>query len=152
MTDVRAVGAVLLALGGWALLEGRRLVGLRNDMLAGAVVGDDTLPLLVGAALVVLGGYLLAGGRVAPAQAVFADAPTRRRMLRSAAVLAAYCAAMPHAGYTSSTAVAAVLLFRVMGGYPWRAAVGFSAALTLALYVVFRVWLKQPLPVGLLGG
>lgn len=152
MTDVRVVGAVLLGLGAWALLEGRRLVDLRNDMLAGAVVGDDTLPLLVGAALVVLGGYLLAGGRVAAVRPAFADAPTRRRMLASAGLLAGYCAAMPQLGYTSSTLLASALLFRVMGGYPWRVAAVSSGALTLALYLVFRVWLKQPLPVGLLGG
>ena len=121
-------------------------------MLAGAVVGDDTLPLLVGVALVLIGGYLLLGGRVAPARPERADAPTRRRMLWSAGVLAAYGAAMPHLGYTSSTALAAALLFRVMGGYRWRAAALLSGALTAALYLLFRVWLKQPLPVGLFGG
>jgi hypothetical protein len=151
VTDVRLAGGALLALGGFALYEGARLVGLRNEMLAGAVVGDDTLPLLVGVALVLLGGYLLLAGRVQAVRPQFPDAPTSRRMLGSALALAGYCAAMPHLGYTASTALAAVLLFRVMGAYRWPACLLLSAGVTGALYLLFRVWLKQPLPVGILG-
>lgn len=151
MTDVRLAGAVLLALGSIALYEAARLIALRNQMLAGAVVGDDTLPFLVGVALILVGGYLLLG-RVDPVRPAFATGATRRRMLGSAGVLIGYCAVMPHLGYTASTAVAAVFLFRAMGAYRWRVCLLLSGALTGALYLLFRLWLKQPLPVGLLGG
>ena len=40
-----AAGGVLILLGGIALVEGWRLHALRTEMVAGAVVGDDTLPL-----------------------------------------------------------------------------------------------------------
>jgi hypothetical protein len=73
-------------------------------------------------------------------------------MLWSAGVLAGYCAVMPHLGYTGSTALAAVALFRGMGAYGWPACLLLGGGLTGALYLLFRVWLKQPLPVGLLGG
>ena len=152
MTDGRLVGGVLLALGGVALYEAVRLTALRSEMLAGAVVGDDTLPFAVGVALVLVGGCLLLGAGGAQVRPAFGDRGIRRRMLWSAAVLAGYCAAMPHVGYTASTAAAAVLLFRAMGSYRWLICLAQSAGLTGALYLLFRVWLKQPLPVGLLGG
>jgi hypothetical protein len=151
MTDVRLAGAVLLALGGIALGEAVRLIALRNEMLAGAVVGDDTLPFGVGVALIVVGGYLLLG-RVDSVRPTFATRAAGRRMLWSAGALIGYCAAMPHLGYTASTAVAAVFLFRAMGDYRWPICLLLSGALTGALYLLFRVWLKQALPVGLLGG
>ena len=151
MNDVRVAGGVLVGLGGLALWEGVRLLALRTEMLAGAVVGDDTLPIIVGVALLVIGAYLLVG----PVQAVrprFGTGGTGSRMAASAGVLVAYCAAMPHLGYTASTAVGAALLFRAMGAYRWPACLLLSAAVTGTLYLLFRVWLKQPLPIGLLGG
>jgi hypothetical protein len=45
------VGGILVVLGLFALWEGWRLHALRTQMVAGAVVGDDTFPLIVGAAL-----------------------------------------------------------------------------------------------------
>ena len=65
--DGRIVGAILVVLGALALREGRRLSVLRETLVAGAVVGDDTFPMIVGAALAVLGVYL-----------VFAAPPARR--------------------------------------------------------------------------
>ncbi len=151
MSDARVVGAVLLALGGVVLWEGVRLVDLRSEMLAGAVVGDDTFPLLVGGALVLLGAYLALAPRVPVVRPRFPDPPTRRRMLWSAATLAGYAVAVPYLGYTPSTALVAVALFRGMGAYAWPVAALLGGGLTLALYLLFRVWLRQPLPTGLLG-
>jgi len=38
-----------------------------------------------------------------------------------------------------------------MGGYRWPRALLLGSATTGALYLLFRVWLLQPLPTGLLG-
>ena len=43
------VGAVLLVLGALGIREARRLSLLRESLVAGAFVGDDTFPMLVGA-------------------------------------------------------------------------------------------------------
>ena len=62
MGERGVAGAVLLLLlGTVALIEARRLATLREEMVAGAVVGDDTFPWVIGAALVLLGLYILVG-------------------------------------------------------------------------------------------
>jgi hypothetical protein len=75
----------------------------------------------------------------------------RRRMLAGAALLVAYAVLVPVLGYTAATALASVALFGGMGGYRWPAALALGAVTTSALYLLFRVWLLQPLPTGLLG-
>ena len=57
--DGRIVGAIIALLGVLAVREGRRLYVLRETLVAGAVVGDDTFPMIVGGALLVLGAYLM---------------------------------------------------------------------------------------------
>lgn len=150
--DSRVAGALLVALGAYALWEGWRLYGLREALVAGAVVGDDTFPLLVGAGLLALGLFLLV---VAPAPMGRVEMPRGEalvRMLVGAAGLVAYWLLAPLLGYTASTALVALVLYRGMGGYGWPAAALLSALTTGALYLLFRVWLLQPLPSGLLGG
>jgi hypothetical protein len=75
----------------------------------------------------------------------------RRRMLWSAGALVGYAAAVPYLGYTPATALAAVALFRAMGGYRWPAAALLGGGFTAAIHLLFRVWLRQPLPIGFLG-
>lgn len=150
--DGRIVGAILILLGALALREGRRLYVLRESLVAGAVVGDDTFPLIVGAALVLLGVYLV---WAAPPPAARVDLPRgdlRRRMLAAAAMLVAYWLLARWLGYTAGTAIASTALYRTMGGYRWPMAVLLGAVSTAVLYLLFRVWLLQPLPAGLLGG
>jgi len=149
--DGRIVGAILVLLGVLALREGRRLSVLRETLVAGAVVGDDTLPIIVGVALLVLGGYLLFAAPPPSARVELPHGAVRTRMLAGAAMLVAYCVLVPWLGYTGGTAIVSTALYRGMGGYRWPAAVLLGAVSTGVLYLMFRVWLLQPLPTGILG-
>jgi hypothetical protein len=144
------MGSLLVLLGAVALAEGWRLHALRTELIAGAVVGDDTFPLAVGAALVALGVAALAV-RLPAARPSCPRGPAAARMLGGAGILVAYATLVPYAGYTGSTALAAVALFRTMGGYRWRLALLLGAGLAGLLHGLFRVWLRQPLPAGWLG-
>ena len=73
------------------------------------------------------------------------------RMILGAGVLAAYWVIVPYLGYTGSTALVSTGLFHAMGGYRWPQALLLGGATTSVLYLLFRVWLLQPLPTGLLG-
>jgi hypothetical protein len=73
------------------------------------------------------------------------------RMILGTGVLAAYWVILPYLGYTGSTALVSTGLFRAMGGYRWPLALLFGGVTTVLLYLLFRVWLLQPLPTGLLG-
>jgi putative tricarboxylic transport membrane protein len=72
-------------------------------------------------------------------------------MLSAAGLLLAYWLTLPHLGYTGSTALLAIGLFRTMGDYRWPTATLLAAVTTGLLYLMFRVWLLQPLPTGWLG-
>jgi putative tricarboxylic transport membrane protein len=142
---------ILVLLGALALREGRRLSVLRETLVAGAVVGDDTFPMIVGAALAVLGVYLLFAAPPPSARVELPRGDVRARMLAGAAMLVAYWILVPWLGYTGGTAIVSTALYRGMGGYRWPAAILLGAVSTGVLYLLFRVWLLQPLPTGVLG-
>lgn len=149
-THGREMGAILIVLGVIALYEGYQLYALREELVAGAIVGDDTMLVAVGVALVLIGVFLLFA-RLPPVIATMPSGPIRTQMLSAAGVLAAYWLIAPWLGYTASTGLVAVALFRTMGRYGWPTAVLFGALTTGALYLMFRVWLLLPLPSGVLG-
>jgi hypothetical protein len=119
--------------------------------VAGAVVGDDTFPMIVGGALLVLGAYILLMARLPAARVVLPRGAVRARMLGGAGVLIAYWVLLPWLGYTAATALGSTGLFLAMSGYRWPRALLLGALATGALHLLFRVWLPQPLPTGFLG-
>ena len=125
------MGAILVVLGGLGLREGRRLSVLRETLVAGAVVGDDTFPMIVGGALLVLGGYLVLASPPPSARVELPRGGVRRQMLWSAATLVAYGVIVPWLGYTAGTAIASTALFRAMGDYRWPAATLLGAVVLL---------------------
>ena len=144
-------GSGLVLLGVVALIEARRLTGLREEMVAGAVVGDDTFPWIVGGSLVLLGLYTLFVAPWSPAHVSFPAGLERRQLLTSIGALAGYCVITPYLGYTLSTLVVSTGLYRAMGDYRWPGAAAIGGLTTGALYVLFRVWLHEPLPTGWVG-
>jgi len=151
MRERIVAGSLLALLGAGALLEARRLATLREELVAGAVVGDDTLPRLVGLGLLAVAAHVLALARWPTPRVRWPRGPERARLVASAGALAAYYALAPYAGYTLSTLLVAAALYRTMGGYRWWVAALAALATTGALYLMFRVWLLQPLPTGWLG-
>jgi hypothetical protein len=140
-----------MLLGAVALIEARRLAALREEMVAGAVVGDDTFPWIVGASLVALGLHVLFVARWPTTQVRFPTGARRRQFLGSAGALVVYYVITPYLGYTLSTLAVASGLYRAMGGYRWWVTLLIGGATAGALYLLFRVWLHQPLPTGWLG-
>ena len=147
----RVVGGMLVLLGILSLWEGWRLHALRTQMVAGAVVGDDTFPFIVGAALLLLGASILFVAKLPQVTVAQAPREPSMRMILGAGVLVAYWAIVPYLGYTGSTALVSTGLFHAMGSYRWPLALLLGGATTGLLYLLFRVWLLQPLPTGLLG-
>ena len=151
MNERRVAGGILVLLGVVALIEARRLAALREEMVAGAVVGDDTFPWIVGAACLLLGLYALFVARWPVTHVSFPAGPERGQLLTSAGALAAYYVITPYLGYTLSTLVISTGLYRAMGGYRWPVALLIGGVTTGTLYLMFRVWLLEPLPTGWVG-
>jgi putative tricarboxylic transport membrane protein len=151
VNERRIAGGILVLLGAVALLEARRLAALREEMVAGAVVGDDTFPRLIGLALILLGLYALTLARWPKAPVIVPGSMERRQLAGSAGALLVYYVITPYLGYTLSTLLVATGLYRVMGRYRWPVALLIGGVTTAALYLVFRVWLVEPLPAGWVG-
>ena len=145
------MGGILFVLGVVAVIEGWRLHALRTRMVAGAVVGDDTLPLITGVALIVFGILVSVVAPAAAATVTWPSGPQRTQMLSAAGLLTAYWLILPYVGYTASTAVVSLGLYRTMGKYRWPIATLLAAVTTGILFLMFRVWLREPLPTGWLG-
>lgn len=151
MSERTVAGAVLTLLGLVVLVEARRLAGLREEMVAGATVGDDTFPWIIGGALLVLGLYALLVARWPAPKVTFPAGAGRRQLLSSVGALAAYYVLTPYLGYTVSTLVVSTGLYRGIGSYRWPVASLIGCLTTGALYLVFRVLLHEPLPTGWFG-
>ncbi len=151
VNERRVAGGVLVLLGLVALIEARRVAALREEMVAGAVVGDDTFPFIIGASLLLLGLYAFFVARWPVTHVSFPAGAERRQLLTSAGALAAYYVITPYLGYTLSTLVISTGLYRAMGDYRWPVALLSGGITTGALYLMFRVWLLEPLPTGWVG-
>jgi len=145
------MGGVLFTLGVVAVIEGWRLHALRTQMVAGAVVGDDTLPLITGAALIVFGILVAVVAPPPPVKVTLPSGSQRTQMLAAAGLLVGYWLLLPYVGYTGSTALVSIGLYRTMGNYRWPIATLLAAVTTGLLFLMFRVWLHEPLPTGWLG-
>jgi len=151
VTERRFTGGILILLGALALLEAQRLAALREELVAGAVVGDDTFPRIIGAALLLMGLYAIFVARWPVWQVEFPARAERRRLFMSAGTLFAYLFVTPFLGYTVSTLLVSTALYRAMGGYRWPVAVLIGGVTTGVLFLIFRVWLVVSLPTGLIG-
>jgi putative tricarboxylic transport membrane protein len=120
-------------------------------MVAGAVVGDDTFPWTIGASLVLLGLYVLFVASWSPAGVTAPMGVARRQLATTVGILTVYYVITPYLGYMLSTLVVSTGLYRAMGSYRWPVALAIGSATTAALYLMFRVWLHEPLPTGWAG-
>src|SRR3970040_1636197 len=110
----RVVGGMLVLLGILALWEGWRLHALRAHMVG------DTFPLIVGAALLLLGASILFVAKLPQVKVARPYGEPRMRMILGAGVLEAYWVIVPYLGYTGSTALVSTGLFRAMSGSRWQ--------------------------------
>jgi MFS family permease len=135
------VGAVLAGLGVVSLVEAFRI----RDTWPGARL----LPVVVGLALVLLGGAHRAGR--AHALPEWPDAGGRRRLLFLSVVLSFYVFGLPTLGFLTATALFVLVVLRGLGGFSWATAAAAAGAIGLASHLVFERGLGLPLPSGLLG-
>ena len=105
--------------------------------------GPGLMPLVLGLLLAALGlAAVLARDWPRPGPLA------RVRILAAAVVVVAWPFALPRLGFALTTALALVLLGRVVDEAPWTRLLVFGLVLTAAAVLVFRVLLRLPLPVG----
>ncbi|WP_301169576.1 tripartite tricarboxylate transporter TctB family protein [Brevibacillus nitrificans] len=151
------IGALLfMALGIIVSVEAYRLESYATSVM----VGDHTLPFLLGIVLVVLGAVLLLQAlrgkgkkgttAVQGAAGTETSSDERKRILLCLGALFLYVVLLYALGYWAATLIASFLLFRLIGFYRWLTSFFFSILLTGCLYGVFIFWLQITFPSGFL--
>ena len=135
----------LLALGATAVYEAAKLPfgTLRNP-------GPGFLPWWESLTLGLLALVLLVQSLTSPPSA---HAPEGRRVLKVwglLAALGAYIFLLENLGYPFCTFLLVLFLLRVVDPHRWATALGIALIAAGGSYLVFAIWLKVPLPAGLL--
>jgi putative tricarboxylic transport membrane protein len=114
----------------------------------GGMIGDHTLPALLGGLLFVLGVLLLLWPE--RYKVAVAARESCQKITACLAAMFAYIFFIFTFGYVTATFCAAAVLFRLFGSYRWGISLGYSAVLTAILYMVFQVGLHIAFPRGVL--
>lgn len=145
---VDRIGGIITALIGLvAIAEALRLYPYRTSFF----VGDHTMPGVVGGALVLLGlllAFFVKGERIT---IQFPDRPTLVKIALTFGSFLLYWILMQIVGYSISTFITAICLFRVIGSYHFRKSLIYALVMTACLYVIFIYGLSMPFPSGMLG-
>jgi putative tricarboxylic transport membrane protein len=139
------IGGLLAAvLGVVVCMESWRIYRENNA----GIIGDHTLPALLGGILILLGVLLL----IWPERyKVAVTSPEVRQNITGCLVaMFVYQVIIFTLGYVTATFGVAAVLFRLFGSYPWRVSIGYSVVLTAILYLVFQAGLHIPFPRGVL--
>jgi putative tricarboxylic transport membrane protein len=138
--------------GGAIVVAGALVLAVSGDLPFGTLAspGAGMLPTLVVSLMMVFGLVLLAQGRRSPplAEIDWADLP---HALRVIVVAAAAVALYLPLGFALTIPLLLVTLIVVVERRPVLPAVAFSIGATVAVYVLFALALRTPLPRGLMG-
>jgi len=144
-----AANLFLIALSLFGMIESSRL---ERTMQMG--IGIGFLPFSMSLAMGVLSLVLLVGvlkGRVKIKDEPICEKGGATRIHTVAVILAAYIILIDGIGFVPSTFMFFCATIFVLGHRRILRTLLTSAAFTLFLYAIFRVWLKSPLPTGFLG-
>lgn len=142
----RVGGLITVMFGIVSISEGARLFPDRISLM----VGDHTLPGLIGIVMVLL-GTLVVFTRGEQFHVEFPKGKMMVTMLVTLAIMFAYWFLIPYLGYVISTLAALVGLFKVIGSYHLGKSTLYGSLTTIALYMLFIYWLQMPFPDGIFG-
>ncbi len=141
---IRIVALVLLVFGAGFLLAARRYAfGSPN------APGPGFLPMILGVAFALLALILLVRPGRPPEQALPPDRAATVRIVATLAFLAAAIVVLDRLGFLVTATLLMLGLLLVLDRRPVRDLL-LAPISTVAVYVVFKVWLHVPLPAGVL--
>jgi putative tricarboxylic transport membrane protein len=135
----------LMALGGFTAWHSEKLSigGLRAP-------GPGFFPFCLGLLLIGLAALIFFQG-LKQGPGVREKGRRRSRVILALAAVFAYPFVLDPAGYIVSTFFLMVILMGMMVKKTWWFAPALSGLISLASYILFKVWLQVLLPVGILG-
>lgn len=100
--------------------------------------------LILSIALLVRSAHFKAEKRTEPA----AVSPKSFKLVETAAALFLFAFAFPHLGFLLATIPLMIFLSRVIGELNWKVSLAIGFLTSLAMYALFKIWLKVQFPVG----
>lgn len=144
----KVVGIILILLAMVTLFEANRLkatAGLKYNL------GPATFPFFVGGALILLGFYfVLTGGRERKVSIRLPEKGVARPMIITMVVMIGYGSMLPFFGYSISTLMVSILLFKVIGKYNWFYCFVIGVIVTTFLVIMFQFLVLVPFPRGMI--
>lgn len=126
----------------------------KMEMFFGSIPGSGFLPYWLSLILAALSLMLIASSVRQPALASRAIAWPRGQGLVWIAVtllgLCTYILAIPFTGYILATAAYVGVVIWMLGSYRWFWATTLGLTVSVALYLIFQVWLVMSIPTGAL--
>ena len=143
-----------LVIGGIGLLFGVGYLGMSFQLPFGRLAqpGAGLFPVIVGVVMVFASlTTMWEGWQLEKAKQIeFSAGADRERLLSLIGLLFGYFLSLTWLGYIASTTLFCILLMRMLSNLGWPRIVAYSLVMTLALYVVFVLLLKVPMPRGML--
>lgn len=142
-------GSVCLALGAWMLLE-----SIKFPYFVEGVPGPGFLPLWISFGIVGSGLALAVKGfrpRLASQEVItWPDVAGWRRVALMLGALAVSLLLLEFLGFMLTTTLFMAVMVFGLGVRTWRMLVSVPLVSAIGLYVIFAVWLRVPLPKGIL--
>jgi putative tricarboxylic transport membrane protein len=116
--------------------------------------GPGFLPLIVGALLVLMSLVLFVTAlRRKRGERGIAGMGRKElfKIVTTSLSLVLYAVALKPVGFVLVTLILLVFLFRTIGELGWKVSLAGSLLTTIVFYLLFRVWLEVPFPMGPLG-
>jgi hypothetical protein len=116
--------------------------------------GPGFLPLIVGTLLALVSAVLFIQSLRRKKQDRKASGPEgkeRFKVVTTSLSLILYAAAFKPLGFILVTFFLLVFLFKVIGGFDWKASIAGPALITFFFYLLFAVWLEVQFPPGPFG-
>lgn len=144
-TADRILGILLLFLALVCFAEGIRVWD--------GMWGTGFLPVIMGFifGLLTLGFLFSRSSRREPFRILWPAGGNRQKIAFIYLALMLYALLVPWTGYFIGTTLFLIGLVRAMGRVRWGYGLFFSLVTSSGTYLVFKVWLKMPLPGGFLG-
>ena len=141
------IGSLFWTACGGAIL----LASLRLPLGGPQNPGPGFLPLLVGVLMLALSVALLvrsARSREEKKTGPAAASSRRFKLVATTGALFLFAFAFPHLGFLITTIPLMIFLPRVIGELSWKVSLAIGFLTSLAMYALFKVWLKVQFPVG----
>jgi hypothetical protein len=126
------------------------LASLRLPLGAPQNPGPGFLPFLVGVLMLVLSVALLIRSARSREEKKTGPAASSKKLklVATTAALFLFAFAFPHLGFLITTIPLMIFLPRVIGELNWKVSLAIGFLTSLAMYALFKVWLKVQFPVG----